>query len=60
MVRRSGPHVSDADGRDPAADPAAGSRPGQADRTHAHAVPPQGAGVRLRDADGGQGAAPRA
>ena len=59
VVRRPGPHVPDADGRDSAADPAAGGCTGQADRDHPHEVPPQGPGMRLRDADGGEGAAAR-
>ena len=57
LVRRSGAHVLDADGRDSAADPAAGGRPGQADRVDADAVSPQGARVRLRHADGREGVA---
>ena len=46
-------------GEIPAADPTAGNGPGQADRDHPGAVPPQGAGMRLRDADGREGAAAR-
>ena len=52
--RRPGPDVPDADGRDPAAHPRPGDRPGQEDRDHPQAVPPQGPGVRLRPPPGGR------
>ena len=48
--RRSGADVPDADGGDSAADPGAGNRAGQEDRSHAQAVPPHGAGLQLHHA----------
>ncbi len=46
--RRPGADVPDADGRDPAADPQGGNRAGQEDRGDPQALPPPGAGMRLR------------
>ena len=46
--RRPGPHVPHPDGRNPAAQAGRGNRPRQEDRSHPQALPPQGAGMRLR------------
>ena len=47
VEQRSDPHVSLADGRDPAAGPGRGNLAGQEDRSHAQAVPPHGDGLQL-------------
>ncbi len=57
--RRPGADVPHPDGFDPAAEARAGDRPGQEDRGHPQALPPQGAGVRRRLAAGGRDAQAR-